>query len=110
MTQKKRLPLSHLLAQMMGSRFDHAERELWQEPPDPLFEAIAKLLTAEDPEWQGSATELIAVLGLDAQANALTKKLNVKAGRLRDDYHIGYENVHSRTGSRIRLTLIAETT
>lgn len=33
--------------------FDHAERELWQEPPDPLLEAIAKLLTAEDPEWQG---------------------------------------------------------
>lgn len=86
--------------------FDHADRELWKEPPDPMLEAIAKLLTSELPEWQGSATELIAALGLDIQPNALTKKLNVRAGKLLNEFQIRYENTHSRSGSRISLTRI----
>lgn len=31
--------------------FNHAERELWKEPPDPLLEDVAKLLTPETPQW-----------------------------------------------------------
>lgn len=88
--------------------FDHAEKELWKEPPDPLLVKIATLLTADAPVWQGSATELIAALKIQAQANALTKKLNVRAGKLLNDFHIRYENVHSRNGSRITLTLTAD--
>ena len=89
--------------------FDHADRDLWKEPPDPLLEAIAKMLTAENPMWQGSATELITMLGVDVQPNALTKKLNVKSGKLWNDFNIEYKNEHTRSGSRISLTL-AETT
>ena len=89
--------------------FDHADRDLWKEPPDPLLEAIAKMLTAENPMWQGSATELITLLGVDVQPNALTKKLNVKSGKLWNDFNIEYKNEHTRSGSRISLTL-AETT
>lgn len=85
--------------------FDHADRELWIEPPDSMLEAIGKLLTLDRPVWQGSATELIAALGMDIQPNALTKKLNVKASKLWNDFNIQYKNEHTRNGSRIILTL-----
>lgn len=85
--------------------FDHADRELWVEPPDSMLEAIGKLLTIERPVWQGSATELIAALGMDIQPNALTKKLNVKASKLWNEFNIQYKNEHTRNGSRIILTL-----
>jgi len=85
--------------------FDHADRELWKEPPDPILEAIAKMLTAENPIWHGSATELITLLGVDVQPNALTKKLNVKSGKLWNNFNIEYKNEHTRSGSRISLTL-----
>ncbi len=85
--------------------FDHADRELWKEPPDPLLEAIGKLITAENPSWNGSASELIAALEIESQPNALTKKLNVRAGKLMNDFGIQYSNTHSRSGSRITLTL-----
>ncbi len=89
--------------------FDHADRELWKETPDPLLEAIAKMLTADNPIWQGSATELITLLGVDVQPNALTKKLNVKSGKLWNDFNIEYKNEHTRSGSRISLTLVEVT-
>ena len=31
--------------------FQGAETELWKLPPDPLLEAVAKVLTPEQPEW-----------------------------------------------------------
>ncbi len=85
--------------------FDHADRELWKEPPDPLLEAISKIVTTENPIWTGSASELATALSVDTQPNALTKKLNVKAGRLMTDFGIQYSNTHSRSGSRISLNL-----
>lgn len=85
---------------------DHAETELWRARPDPLLEAVAKLLTADAPEWRGSATELIDAIHMPIQPNALTKKLNVLAGRLLQEFSVKYENGHSRSGSNIRLTLI----
>ncbi len=84
---------------------DHMENELHKEPPDELLEAISRLLTAETPVWSGSATELISALGIEMQANALTKRLNIRAGKLMLDYGISYCNSHSRTGSCITLTL-----
>ena len=87
---------------------DHAELELWKEPPDPIVESVAGLLTAEQPEWSGSATDLVEQLSLDLPANALTKRLNVKAGKLQSDYNIRYQNKHSRHGSRISLTLLTQ--
>lgn len=88
--------------------FDQAERQLWKEPPDPVLTAISKLITVESPQWKGSATELTAELQLTIQPNALSKKLNVKAGKLLQEFGICYENNRSRTGSNITLTLLKD--
>ena len=88
--------------------FDHEEKDAYKEPPDPLLTAIAKLITPEMPEWSGSATELLKTLGSDIPSNALTKRLNVRADRLLNDYKIRYRNTHQRTGSSIQLTLEEE--
>ena len=82
---------------------ERRETEPYREPPDPVLEAVAALVTVERPEWSGTATELAAALGLDIQPNALTKRLNIRAGKLLLDFHVRYENTHIRTGSRIRL-------
>ena len=85
--------------------FDHADTELYKELPDLLLESVAALVTAERPTWQGSATELIAATGFEIQPNALAKRLNVNAAKLLCDYGIRYTNAHTKTGSRITLTL-----
>lgn len=87
---------------------ERRETELHKEPPDPVLAAVAALVTEERPEWNGTATDLAAALGLDIQPNALTKRLNVRAGKLLLDFHIGYTNTHIRTGSRIRLAWVEE--
>lgn len=85
--------------------FDHADTELYKEPPDPLLEKVAALVTDERPVWQGSATELIAATGCEIQPNALAKRLNVNAAKLLNEYQIRYTNAHTKTGSRITLAL-----
>ena len=35
---------------------ERTETELWKSPPDPVLEAIAKIVT-EDHPWSGTATE-----------------------------------------------------
>ncbi len=67
---------------------EREETELWKEPPDPLLEAIAGLMTTDRPEWIGTPTELAAVLALDLKPNTLTLKLNINAGKLFNDYNI----------------------
>ena len=78
---------------------------MYREPPDPLLERVAALITEDCPTWQGSATELITNTGCEIQPNALTKRLNVNASKLLCDYQIRYTNAHTKTGSRITLTL-----
>ena len=90
--------------------FEKAERQLWKEPPDPILMAVAKLVTVKCPQWKGSATELAEALRLSIQPNALSKKLNVKAGKLMQEFGIRYENNRSRTGSNITLTLVTTET
>lgn len=87
---------------------ERRETELHKEPPDPVLEAVAALVTAERPEWNGTATDLAAAIGLNIQPNALAKRLNVRAGKLLLDFHIRYTNTHVRTGSRIRLAWVEE--
>ena len=82
------------------------ETQLWKEPPDPLLEVVARLVTVDAPEWSGSATELIDGLdGMDIQPNVLTRKLNVGADRLWNEYHICYESNRNHAGRNIKLTL-----
>lgn len=81
------------------------ENDLWKEPPEPLLEAIAKLVTPEHPEWSGTATELVAALGLDMKPNTLTLKLNVNAGRLSAAYNIQYSTARTHDSKLILLKL-----
>ena len=43
-------------------------------------------------------------LGVGMAANALTKYLNVKSGRLLDEYHVRYENRAKHSGRQVKLT------
>lgn len=95
-------------AERLVWELERREIELYKEPPDLILEAVANLLTEEQPEWKGTATELVAALGMNIQPNALTKRLNVRAGKLFLDFHIRYENTHIRTGSCIRLTRVED--
>ena len=89
------------LWQLTGS-----ETELWKDPPDPLLETVAGLMTMDAPEWTGSASELIDGLdGIDVQPNVLTRRLNVGADRLWNEYSIRYESSRSHAGRTIKLTL-----
>ena len=85
--------------------FEKAETELWKEPPEPLLECIANLVTEENPTWQGTATELIEKLGLDMKPNVVSLKLNVNAGRLMNDYSIRYTNKRNHSGRMIFFSL-----
>ena len=58
------------------------ETELWKAPPEPLLEQISAFLSSGGKEWKGTPTELAALLGVDMKPNALTRRLNVNAGRL----------------------------
>jgi len=83
---------------------DKTEAELHREPPDPVLEAVARLVTSEQPEWTGSPSELAEALNTGMAANALTKYLNIKCGRLKDEYGISYENKAKHSGRRVTLT------
>ena len=87
--------------------FDHADTELYKEPPDPLLEKVAALVTVERPTWQGRATEMIAELELDLKPNSLAMRLNVRAAKLKNDYGIRYENVRTHAGRSITLSKIS---
>lgn len=88
--------------------FEKAETELWKEPPEPLLECIANLVTKENPTWQGTATELIEKLGLDMKPNVVSLKLNVNAGRLMNDYSIRYTNKRNHSGRMIFFSLLSK--
>ena len=88
--------------------FEKAETELWKEPPEPLLECIANLVTEENPTWQGTATELIEKLGLDMKPNVVSLKLNVNAGRLMNDYSIRYTNKCNHSGRMIFFSLLSK--
>ena len=82
-----------------------ADCELWKEPPDPLLEQVARLVTLEQPVWKGSAAELLQKLGVETNPSGLVKRLNVRAGQLQSSFGIEYKNVRDRTGSHITFTL-----
>ena len=90
---------------------EHMENELYKEPPDPVLEAVAKLVSAECQEWVGSPSELAEAIQTGMASNALTKYLNVKSGRLLEEYHVGYENKARHSGRQVKLTyMLVEST
>ena len=92
--------------EQLNWEMDHTENELWKRQPDALLNAVAKLVSAESPEWEGSPTELSEILSQDIAANRLTKHLNVNAGRLLEEHRVKYENKTKHAGRRIRLTYV----
>ena len=54
--------------------------------------------------YAGSPTELAEAVNTGMAANALTKYLNVKSGRLLDEYHVRYENRAKHSGRQVKLT------
>lgn len=81
--------------------FESAETELWKEPPEPLLEKIAALITDDCPEWSGTATELSEKLCTDIPVNMLTKRLNVCAGKLKNNYGIEYRSCRTHDSRKI---------
>jgi hypothetical protein len=84
---------------------EKAETELWKAPPDALLEAVGALITAKQPSWSGTATELVEKLGIDMKPNTLSMRLNVNAGRLLHELNIRYMNERSHNGRSITLML-----
>ena len=87
---------------------EKVENEPHKEPPDHVLEAVAKQVSAEQPVWTGSPSELADTVHVGMAANALSKYLNVKSGRLLDEYRVHYENKVRLEGRRITLTYDAE--
>lgn len=85
---------------------ERTETELHREPPDKVLEAVAGLVSTEHREWTGSPSELAEAVNTGMAANALTKYLNVKCGRLKDEYSISYENKARHSGRRVTLILL----
>ena len=75
-------------------------------PKDPIFEKVSALLSAEHPVWVGTATKLIADLGIDMKPNSLSYYLNVRSRMLYSDYRIRYEKGRTSQARGIRLTWI----
>ena len=84
-------------------QLDHAECELWKEPPDPLLEKVASLLTDSSPLWEGRASELAIILQEDTPPNLLVRRLNIGKGKLAELYQVKYTSKRNKAGSLIRL-------
>ena len=83
---------------------ERTENAPYQEPPDPVLDTVSQLVSSESREWTGSPTELAETVNTGMAANALTKYLNVKSGRLLDEYHVKYENRAKHSGRQVKLT------
>lgn len=87
---------------------DHAEVETYREAPDPVLDAVAAILTEEQPEWSGTATELAALLPIEIKPNALGMKLNIRSDTLAEQYHIRCECSRTRSVRSISLSRIPD--
>ena len=85
---------------------DSVEVEDFTPSPDPVLIAVSQIVTADTPQWSGSPTELAEALSEDISPIALTKHLNVNAGRLQKDYSIQYRRKTLHEGRRIFLEYI----
>ena len=85
---------------------ESAEVDLWEEPTDPVLNAVANIVSIEKTQWSGTATELVTLLGIDMKPNQLSVKLNINAHRLLHEHNIRYHNSRTHAGRKISLELI----
>ncbi|WP_455950263.1 AAA family ATPase [Eubacterium sp.] len=84
-------------------KFEKAETELWKEPEDKVLSAVNTYLM-EAGCFQGTASELMdKIQEINLVPNQLTRQLNIKAGRLYEDYGIRYDNKRCHDGRIITL-------
>ena len=82
---------------------EKTEIDLWRERPEPSLEEIAGRVMKERLQWEGTATELTVLLGVEIQPNALTQKLNIQAARLFREYGIYYDRKRCHGGRKVLL-------
>ncbi len=87
-------------------KFIKIETELCKEPLDPIIKMVGEMVIKNKSDWIGTASELAALLSKEISPNALTRRLNVNAERLLEEFGILYETNRNRTGRQIKLTLI----
>ena len=87
---------------------ERTETELHREPPDKVLEAITRLVSAEQRECTGTPSKLAETAQTGMMANALIKYLNVKCGKLAEDYGVDYENKTKHSGRRVKITYNAK--
>lgn len=89
----------------MTWEFDRTDTTIRKEPPDQVLIAISQFITPDNLRWEGTVTELLNLLDLDVQPNALGMMLNIRTGRLYEDYQIRYETKRTHSDRKIFLTL-----
>ena len=81
------------------------ERAVSRSRPTRYWIAVSQLVSCRTAEnGQARPTELAEAVHAGMAANALTKYLNVKSGRLLDEYHVRYENRARHSGRQVNLT------
>ena len=91
----------HCLWELESEAVEHPER-----PPDPLLEAVAEVLDSENQSWCGTPAQLAELLAeIKIAPNVLTRRLNVSAERLYQEYGIRYAHSRTHEGRSILLTL-----
>lgn len=70
-------------------------------PSASVLEVVSKTVSVENREWEGSSTELSETLHLNMAVRRLTKRLNVNARHILEEYRVKYENKTQHTGQRI---------
>lgn len=88
--------------------FINESAELWREPPDPILDAVATIVSVDRPDWSGTATELVALLNINIKPNQLSVRLNVNAQRMSDEHNIYYTNTRTHSGRKITLRLMLD--
>ena len=83
--------------------FEKSETEVWTEPPDTLLEKVSTDHSSDSSRWDGTASELSKLIGLDIKPNVLSLRLSINAGRLLKDYDIHYKASRTHSGRKISL-------
>lgn len=82
--------------------------EMWATEPDPILNAVSRLVSSDHPTWTGAPQELAALIESELRPNMLTRHINVNTTRLLEDYNIKYVNRRTHDGRRITLSLLPE--
>ena len=87
-------------------KMERVENGFEIEPPDPLYVAIDTMLTPEQPQWEGTASELKDVLQTERSAKSLGMWLKIHRQELLTRH--GIRCITRKTRERRTITLMRE--